>query len=245
MNNSTKLLSIHIFCHIMIVPAILYGEWWMWGFSFLWWQWVAATSISSGYHRYFSHNSFKTGNWYSWYSQFIALFANPGPVLTWASTHRMHHYYSDTEKDPHSPVFKGFWKVYTSYWGNDIKYIERRATVGLLKRPGVKWFYKNYYKVIILLAITLMIIDPLVFIFLMAIPIVLAFHGYGLINAWTHKTGKPTNSALANLLTGGEGWHENHHKRPGDWKIGKKWWQVDTGSYWIRLIKNENNYKHN
>ena len=99
MTNSTKLLIIHLLCHLMIIPAIMYGELWMWLGSFLWWQWIAATSISAGYHRFFSHSSFRTGSWYPWYSQIVALFANPGPVLTWASTHRMHHYYSDTDKD--------------------------------------------------------------------------------------------------------------------------------------------------
>jgi len=237
MTQTTKLLFIHFICHLLLIPAILYGEWWMFLGSFIWWQFVAATAISSGYHRYFAHRAFKVGAWYKWYSQIVALFANPGPVLTWASTHRMHHYYADTEKDPHSPIWKGFWKVYTSYWGNDISFIERRALSKLLNDKSVKLFYRHYFIFITILAVILISIDPLLFIFGYAVPVVFAFHGYGLINAWTHKTGKPTNSALANIFTAGEGWHLNHHEDPSNWKIGKTRWQLDTASYFIRAIK--------
>ena len=42
---------------------------------------------------------------------------------------------------------------------------------------------------------------------------------------------------IANILTGGEGWHKNHHDRSQDWKIGQHWWQIDTGAWWIKAIK--------
>jgi fatty-acid desaturase len=37
-------------------------------------------------------------------------------------------------------------------------------------------------------------------------------------------------------LTFGEGWHNNHHMFPGDWQIGKKWWQFDPGKYVIQIL---------
>lgn len=215
----------------------IYGEWWMFVAGFMWWQFIAATSISAGYHRYFSHNAFKTGAWYPYYVQWLALFANPGPVLTWASAHRMHHFYSDTEKDPHSPIYKGFWKSYLSMWGDDISYIEKRALRNLSNRPGVKFFHRHYFVLLYALAIVLFVIHPLLFLFGLALPIVFAFHGYGLINAFVHRKGHATNSALANILTGGEGWHENHHRRPGAWRIGETKWQLDPGAWFIKAIK--------
>jgi stearoyl-CoA desaturase (delta-9 desaturase) len=236
MSPSHKLLVIHILCHMAIIPALLYGDVWMWIVSFVWWQWISATAISSGYHRYFSHRSFKTGEWYKWYVQFVGIFANPGPVLTWAATHRMHHAYSDSEKDPHSPKFKGFLKIYTSRWGDNVK-IKRRFLTGLISDRSVKFFHTHYFTLSILLAGSLFLVDPLLLIFGYCIPVVLAFHGYGLLNAYTHKDGKPKNSFFANILTAGEGWHKNHHDRGGDWRIGRKWWQWDTGAIFIRIIK--------
>ena len=236
MTTTNKLLLIHALCHLALIPALVYGEWWMFVCSLLWWQWIAATAISPGYHRYVSHGAFETGRWYMWYLQSIALFANPGPVLTWAATHRMHHRYSDTEKDPHSPVYKGFWRVYTHRWGNDVK-IEKKMLRGLLTDSSIQFFYKNYYKLMFVIALVMLAIDPLFLLFGFCVPIVFAFHGYGLINTIPHLTGTAKNSILSNILTGGEGWHKNHHENSRDWRIGKRWWQLDPAALFIRIIK--------
>ena len=236
MKPSDKLFAIHIFAHIMIIPALIYGEWWMFLVSLCWWLIIAATAISSGYHRYFSHRSFEVEDWYRWFSQSLALFANPGPVLTWASVHRMHHAYNETELDPHSPNKKGFWKVYCSRWGDGIR-IKRRFLRGLIDDSSVVFFHRYYFKLMMILALVLFIIHPLVFVFGLAMPIVLAFHGYGMINAYTHKNNTVVNDWIANILTAGEGYHKNHHERPREWMIGNKWYHMDTGSWFIRMIK--------
>src|SRR5437868_5345739 len=64
--------------------------------------------VTAGYHRYFSHRSFRLNR----VSQFVFAFggataAQKGP-LWWAAHHRNHHKFSDTENDLHSPR-KGFW----------------------------------------------------------------------------------------------------------------------------------------
>lgn len=236
LSNTSKLLAIHLLCHIAIIPAIIYGDIWMFVASFFWWQWIAATAISAGYHRYFAHKSFEAPKWYPWYAQIIGLFANPGPVMTWAATHRMHHAYTDSDKDPHSPTIKGFLKVYTSTWGNDIQ-IERKMLKGL-NTKSIKFFYKNYFLLIGLVGLTTLTISPMLFLFGFCMPIVLAFHGYGIVNVVPHtKSGDPKNSWVANILTGGEGWHKNHHDDSRNWKIGKRWYQLDPGAWFIKLIK--------
>ena len=64
--------------------------------------------ITAGYHRYFSHRSYRLGR----VPQFVMAFggtmaAQKGP-LWWAAHHRNHHQFADTERDTHSPQ-KGFW----------------------------------------------------------------------------------------------------------------------------------------
>ena len=64
--------------------------------------------ITAGYHRYFSHRSFRIGR----FPQFLMAFgcttaAQKGP-LWWAGHHRVHHRYADTDEDIHSPK-RGFW----------------------------------------------------------------------------------------------------------------------------------------
>jgi stearoyl-CoA desaturase (delta-9 desaturase) len=214
----------------------MYGEWWMWILSFAWWQIIATTSISSGYHRYFSHRSFIAPKWYEIYCQILALFANSGPVLTWASAHRMHHAYSDASLDPHSPKFKGFWKVYTNQWGYSIT-IKRKFLKNLIDNKTVLFFYRYYFKLQFVIFTIFLIINPMLFIFAVALPIVFAFHGYGMINAVTHRKGSASNSIIANLLTAGEGYHKFHHEDSKNWQIGKKWYHFDIGSWFIKGIK--------
>ena len=241
MTNSKKLLLIHLICHLCVLAELLFGSsfFYVWILSFIWWNFIAIVGISAGYHRYFSHKAFKTNKAYEIIAQTLSLFANPGPVLTWASTHRMHHAYSDTPNDPHSPKYKGFFKVYCSAWGDDV-IIKRRFLKGLIDNNSIIFFYKNYFKLQFGLIITLLLLDYQLFLFAFALPVVFAFHGYGLINAYTHLGGKSKNSYLANILTAGEGWHENHHKYPGSITTSLKWYEFDITSYFIKLINEKN-----
>ena len=236
MENTTKLILNHIFCHLMLIPAFMYGELWMFVASFFWWYTVAIVAISGGYHRYYSHNSFKVGKWYEYVVNVLGMFAGAGPALTWAGTHRQHHAFSDSEDDPHSSTFKGMWAVYVNTWGYDFK-IKRKFIKHLFKNPILRFFHKYYFKLNVAIIIGFTLIDPLFMIFAYAMPVIFAFHGYGILNILGHTGAKPTNSWVANILTAGEGWHENHHKESHNWRIGWEWWQIDTAAWFIRLIK--------
>ena len=87
MENTTKLILNHIFCHLMLIPAFMYGELWMFVASFFWWYTVAIVAISGGYHRYYSHNSFKVGKWYEYVVNVLGMFAGAGPALTLSLIH--------------------------------------------------------------------------------------------------------------------------------------------------------------
>ena len=59
--------------------------------------------VTAGYHRYFSHRSFKTSRWFQFVLAFFAQTAMQRGVLWWAGNHRHHHRYSDAPEDLHSP----------------------------------------------------------------------------------------------------------------------------------------------
>ncbi len=61
-----------------------------------------------GYHRYFSHRSFKTSRAFQFVMALMATSSTQKGVLWWAANHRHHHRYSDTEDDLHSPSLRGF-----------------------------------------------------------------------------------------------------------------------------------------
>ena len=73
---------------------------------------VSGLGISMGFHRYFTHGSFKATRAFKIVLAVAGTLAIEGPVLTWVADHRRHHKYSDREGDPHSPWrFGSDWKA--------------------------------------------------------------------------------------------------------------------------------------
>ena len=66
-------------------------------------------AVTAGYHRYFSHRTYKLGRVPQFLLAFVAQTSAQKGVLWWAAHHRHHHRFSDTAQDLHSPVTDGFW----------------------------------------------------------------------------------------------------------------------------------------
>ena len=71
---------------------------------------VSGHGISIGFHRYFTHKSFKPNRPLKYALAIAGSLAIEGPVVRWVADHRKHHKFSDREGDPHSP-----WKYGTSF----------------------------------------------------------------------------------------------------------------------------------
>jgi len=85
---------------------------------------LSAGGITIGYHRYFTHGSFKAKRPMRIFLAIAGSLAMEGPVMNWVADHRRHHKFSDKEGDPHSP-----WK-----YGDDAK--------GLFK--GLVWAHYGW-----------------------------------------------------------------------------------------------------
>ncbi|MGK5552948.1 acyl-CoA desaturase [Actinomadura kijaniata] len=73
---------------------------------------LSAGGITVGYHRYFTHGSFKAKRPLKIFMAVAGSMAMEGPVITWVADHRRHHKHSDKEMDPHSPWrFGDDWKA--------------------------------------------------------------------------------------------------------------------------------------
>jgi stearoyl-CoA desaturase (delta-9 desaturase) len=83
----------------------------LWGWGLNWhdvvialvFYWVSGLGVTVGYHRYFTHGSFKAKTGLRVALAIAGSLALEGPVITWVSDHRRHHKFSDKEGDPHSP----------------------------------------------------------------------------------------------------------------------------------------------
>jgi stearoyl-CoA desaturase (delta-9 desaturase) len=198
---------------------------------------------NAGYHRYFSHRTYETYRPIEIAMAIIGSLATLGSVISWVAVHRYHHIHADTENDPHSPRHIGWWKAYTYDWKRTS--ISKKFIKDVVKDPVIVFLHKHYFKVIFFYVTILFLINPWLVVFAYCIPATGCLNGVASVTVIAHITGYVTyktndsakNSWIANLLSLGEGWHNNHHAHPGKWKQGIMWWEIDPPSWFIRMIK--------
>lgn len=100
--------SVVIFCLFPSQCLALPGKW----FYFLSWTTLGCLGVTLGYHRYFSHRQFRATLPLQIALGWMASICWQGSVNTWALQHHLHHQFSDTENDIHSPInFKNKTKI--------------------------------------------------------------------------------------------------------------------------------------
>ncbi len=102
---------------VIILPfvALAVGIALAWGWGFTWVDAMllvggyvlTAMGVTVGYHRYFTHSSFKTNAVVKAFLAILGSTAVEGPPTKWAAMHRCHHQHSDHDHDPHSPHHHG------------------------------------------------------------------------------------------------------------------------------------------
>jgi len=170
--------------------------------------------------------------------------------------HRLHHAYTDTEKDPHSPsysknIFAMMWRtrmIYTNIFKENME-IEERFKKNLPEWRGFdRWANSGISRLIwVGLYITFFVLfAPIAWWFLL-LPVVIsmgAVHG-AIINWYAHKYGyrnynlKNTSENLfsIDILMLGESYHNNHHKYPSAINFGRRWHEIDPIYPVIRLFQ--------
>ncbi len=203
-------------------------------------------AITAGYHRYFSHRSYKTSRAFQFVLAFLGTTAMQNGPLWWASWHRRHHKHSDTPADAHSPRHGGF---YHSHVGWFLDGSHDRADLSnvkdLVRYPELRFLDKHKWMPIVSYAVMCFAIGGapgLVWGFVVSTIAVL--HMTALINSLAHVWGSrrfdtnddSRNNAVLALFTLGEGWHNNHHDQMNAARQGIKWWEIDMTYYSLRLL---------
>jgi stearoyl-CoA desaturase (delta-9 desaturase) len=102
------------FLALIAAVPVAWGGWLSWtdvAIALVWYV-LAGLGITVGYHRYFTHGSFKAKRWLRVSLAVAGSFAVQGNITQWVADHRRHHAFSDLEGDPHSP-----WRFGASMWG--------------------------------------------------------------------------------------------------------------------------------
>ena len=211
-------------------------------------------SITMGYHRLWSHKTYKANKFISYILLIGGTAALQNSVLQWSSDHRKHHKDVDNPiKDPYAAT-KGFWY---SHFGwllvFNTKEIQKISHVNDLLKDKVIVFQDKYYVILATLStIGLPILFALLtdssilgcFILGGLLRIVVVHHITFCINSLAHKLGdRPystrntaRDSFITALITGGEGYHNYHHAFAGDYRNGIRFFDFDPSKWLIALF---------
>ena len=139
-------------------------------------------------HRYYSHKSFELNPVFKWFFSIIALLAGRGSILGWVYLHRLHHAYSDEERDPHSPHNLG----YKLFGFGHMKKQEGEMKVFLVKEliTPVQLFVHKWYMLMLLSIIVIFaIIDLQLLYWAWIVPAMLIQLSTNNFNYFGHTTG--------------------------------------------------------
>lgn len=187
-------------------------------------------------HRYFAHQSFTTSRLFQGVMGFTActMFLDP---ISFVGKHRLHHRYSDTSRDVHSPN-DGFWFC---WFGSlvDEGYADAEivaAARDLARYPELRWLHANFLVPgLTAWAIVFAIGGFSSFAVGYCLSLALVQNQASLINYCCHRWGyrrfatkdQSRNNPVVAALTLGEGWHNNHHRFPRSARAGLTPWEID------------------
>ena len=198
---------------------------------------VRVWGITAGYHRYFSHRTYKTSRPFQFFLAVLAQSSSQKGVLWWAAHHRVHHKLSDQPGDVHSPVQESFFYAHVGWLFDDTSDTRWDKIRDFAKYPELRWLNRYWALPPTVLAIACFLIAGWPGLFIgFFLSTVLLWHNTFLINSLTHVWGtrrfdtrdQSRNNLLTALLTLGEGWHNNHHRYQSSCRNGFYWWEIDV-----------------
>ncbi|GAA4353929.1 fatty acid desaturase [Kangiella taiwanensis] len=252
-----------IFFGLSFLIAVTVVPWYGFEYGFHWstWLWAtglwlfSSTSISMGYHRLWSHRAYEANGLLRGILAFGGCLALQNSALHWSSDHRIHHKHVDhDEKDPYSASL-GFWHSHIGWIlkrRNETRYDEQYDRCPDLKRDPIVMFQHKYYWI---LSIGANVMIPALLglayglfwemmlvagVFRLVWSHHLTFFINSLAHIWGSRPYTEENSARDNfilaVLTGGEGYHNYHHKFQYDYRNGISWWHFDPSKWWIKAF---------
>jgi stearoyl-CoA desaturase (delta-9 desaturase) len=250
-------LAVVIIFHVGALAAFFFFSWQRLAVMAVLYVLAINVGIGMCYHRLLTHRGYQTPKWIEYLMTICATLSLEGGPIFWVSTHRVHHQLSDHEGDPHTPREGGWWahagwilfgqalhaqtEVLARYspdlgrdrfhvWLSKYHWLPITASGLLLLGGGWLWggFVNGMAMVLwgVLLRVTL------------------GLHATWLVNSATHLWGSrrfetkddSRNNWWVALLTGGEGWHNNHHAHPVSARHGLKWYEIDPNFWGIWML---------
>lgn len=213
----------------------------MWALSIIMYCMIGCLGISIGYHRLLTHKSFKTSKFWERLCTIFGALAFTGSSIGWVGMHRQHHRNSDKMGDPHSPSIHGTKMLIANYDFDPSKWSVRYLIIDKFH----VLLHKYYLGILILWSIMWSLFGMSLLMHVVLIPAVISMWASTTSNYMNHKWGYKNYETTDNsknlwinaIFTFGEGWHNNHHARPGEYNFGVKWWEFDISAKIINFIR--------
>lgn len=241
---------------------------WGWGLTWLdiilgvFFYFLTCMGVTVGFHRHFTHSSFKANRGLKVALTICGQMAVQGPVIIWVADHRRHHAFSDREGDPHSPwafgtsvpaVAKGFWHSHMGWLFNRDNTNPERFAPDLLADKDVVAQDRIFWVWTIVSVVAPGILGALItwswqggltaLFWAGLVRIALLHHVTWSVNSICHMIGERPFSSRdrsANfwplaILSAGESWHNLHHADPTCARHGVLRGQIDMSAraIWI------------
>jgi stearoyl-CoA desaturase (delta-9 desaturase) len=241
---------------------------WGWGLGwtdvilFVVFYYFSGLGVTIGYHRLFTHGSFKANRPLRVVLAIAGSFAIEGPVIRWVADHRRHHAHSDRDGDPHSPwrygtsagaLFKGLCWAHLGWMFDEMHTNREKYTPDLMADPDIRRVDRLFPLWLLLSLLLPPAIAGVMFLswgaalsaFFWAslVRVFLLHHVTWSINSICHTIGerpfqardKSTNFWPLAILSFGESWHNMHHADPTAARHGVLRGQLDTSAriIWI------------
>jgi stearoyl-CoA desaturase (delta-9 desaturase) len=242
-----------LFLSITAVPAYLYffGIDWFQVALFFFMLYGCGFSITLGYHRLFSHLTFRAHWIVRLFTVIFGAGAFENSVLLWSCEHRSHHkHVDDLDEDPYS-ISRGLFYAHMGWLMFKLKPLPSFDNVTDLKKDPLLVWQDRY---IHLIAVSVAFVFPATigfvwggwkaalgaFLIAGVLRVVVLQHATFCINSLCHYLGAQPYSSkcsardswLLAIVTMGEGYHNYHHEFQHDYRNGVKPWQIDP-TKWI------------
>ncbi len=235
-------LAFHLAPLAIIATGVSWGSLWLCAALY----YARIILITAGYHRFFSHRSFRMGRVAQTVTAALATTAAQKGPLWWAGHHRRHHRYSDTERDIHSPRRGFVWSHVGWVLSRRYKRTDLDAVPDLARRPELLVVDRLHWLGPWILGTACYLAGGWRAVVVgFSVSTIVLWHATFAVNSLAHKVGSrrydtpddSRNSLPIALLTAGEGWHNNHHHMPSSARQGLCWWEVDTSYYVLRGLE--------
>ena len=225
---------------------------------------IAGLGITIGFHRHFTHGSFRAPRAVRIALAVAGTTAIQGPVIRWVADHRKHHAFSDAEGDPHSPwrygtgprnVAKGLGYAHIGWLFDEQQTPHEKWAPDLLRDPDLVLISRLFLPISAATLLLPAVLGGLITHSWMGaltalfwaglVRIALIHHVTWSINSVCHVWGKHPfvtrdksgNVAWLSVLSFGESWHNLHHAEPTSARHGVLRFQVDISARIIRWLE--------